>query len=815
MDGGTGVRRHFPGRPLTRWAALPLALLALAALPLAAAGPGPVPFDTEGPSVIGLAVNSNPVVPDPVIVSAIAIDNASAIANAELFVDMPGLDGSSFFRMRPDDFAWDATMETVLWVGPYSTFSLGLAPGPHLLFVHAMDGFGNWGPYATLAVYLGDPSTTGPGVVSLAVSPADLSLGGALTVEATVFDPFKGIVEAAEMFLDVPGPDGTGIRMAARDGAFDTPAEAVTRSEVPDLPAGEHGVYVHGMARGLWGAPVAGTFLVRAPAFALRLVADTSTPGPEDLVTYAVEFENRGNENATSVTIDLILPIGMAYVDDTVVDAQGVRLAGTTYGFMDVPPGPRSFTVRAQVAASATDALPLDAAAILTFTNLGGHAFLPVSANVAGTVVAPELAITLRGPAEAFPGETALLSIRIEHTGVRTIPAVDLTLAPSPWTTILFDTAASAGGVARGTGVWRFANLAPGAHGFDVTLAIAAEVADGQRVTHAITASYSSRLGAPAATASETAFTAVRPAFTAILGPDRTSVTRGDRITLRFEYTNVGSVAAETVRVGVTLPSSLALVGGDPPSWSAGDRHAWLRTDVGPGADHVSVVVEARMSGPIAVAFDLVYTSPNGAELGRVAASAELTVGKPPPSPAPLVVGVSVTAASLGLAAAAATERGKTALLFTFVPLYSRLQKEKILDHETRGMIRGYILANPGDHYNSIKEALELPNGTLAYHIQVLEKEMLVRSVKDGKFRRFYPFDMRMPEGGEPTKIQRVVLDLIRANPGITPRDAAALLGLTSSTVSYHLERLAGLARIEYRREGISKRLYVKGDLVL
>jgi len=169
--------------------------------------------------------------------------------------------------------------------------------------------------------------------------------------------------------------------------------------------------------------------------------------------------------------------------------------------------------------------------------------------------------------------------------------------------------------------------------------------------------------------------------------------------------------------------------------------------------------------------------------------------------------------ASFAFAGFLATERGKTAALFLFVPLYTRLRHEKVLDHETRGMIRGYIVANPGDHYNSIKEALELPNGTLAYHIQVLEKESLVRSVKDGKFRRFYPYDMRVPESGEPTRIQKHILDLVRANPGLTPRDAAGLLGLTSSTVSYHLERLLELDRVEVRREGISKRLYVKGDL--
>jgi len=228
------------------------------------------------------------------------------------------------------------------------------------------------------------------------------------------------------------------------------------------------------------------------------------------------------------------------------------------------------------------------------------------------------------------------------------------------------------------------------------------------------------------------------------------------------------------------------------------------------------VVFEARAQSAAGLLFDLAYTSPNGAFLARVAAPASVAVSPIPAPPLlnPTMAVVAVAGSSAALLGVALTERGKSGLLFLlFVPLYTRLRHDKVLDHETRGMIRGYIVANPGDHYNSIKEALELPNGTLAYHIQVLQKEMIVRSVKDGKFRRFYPAEMRVPEGGEPTKIQRVILDLIRTNPGITARDAAGLLGLTSSTVSYHLEKLEELSRVEYRREGITKRLYVRGHV--
>lgn len=811
MDGGTGGDRPAPrGRVLARLAAIALAFLALATLPLAAADPGSRPLDALGPVVTSASVSPDPVVPDPVVVTARAMDAADFLAGAEFFIDTPGLDGFSFFRLRPVDNNWSALVEDLVWTGPYDTFTLGHSPGPHDLFVHAMDAVGNWGPYAIVPFYIGDPASIGPGVRSPVATPADAAIGATVTIEADAWDPFRGTIEAAEIFFDVPGPDGTGEAMA---GSFDSPAVHVVWSRVLDLALGEHTAYVHAKARGLWGAPASIAITARAPAFTLRLAVDPSTATPGDVVTYGIDFENRGNANASNVSLDLILPPSLAYLDDTVADAGGWNVGGTSYAFANVPTVPRSFTVRGQVLGTSTDGLPLDAQATLDFTNDQTWDFPAVTASTSGSVVAPEIAISVSAPAEAYAGETTTLTVRIEHTGIRTIPVVDVALETSGSTILVSDTARLQGGVVRGLGLWRFANLVPGTHPFDITERVSATATDGLVVGRLVQASYVSRLGDPLSPTAAATFRVSRPTITASLAVDRSEVRQGDRVTFTLEYANVGTAAAQSVRITTTLPPSLAIVGGDAATFSSGDLRVWERTSVRSGTYRLAVVAEARSTGAVHVGFDLAYTSPNGADLGQVAVSADVALVEVPAPPTSLYVGASFAGLAAVLSGVAATERGKTALLFLFIPLYTRLQREHVLDHETRGMIRGYIVANPGDHYNSIKGALELPNGTLAYHLQVLEKEMVVRSVKDGKFRRFYPYEMRMPEGGEPTKIQRVILDLIRANPGITPRDAASLLGLTSSTVSYHLERLAELGRIEHRREGISKRLFVRGDL--
>lgn len=71
--------------------------------------------------------------------------------------------------------------------------------------------------------------------------------------------------------------------------------------------------------------------------------------------------------------------------------------------------------------------------------------------------------------------------------------------------------------------------------------------------------------------------------------------------------------------------------------------------------------------------------------------------------------------------------------------LMSGTEQEKILEQLTRRKIYGYILANPGDHYNSIKKTLELSSGTFSYHIHILIKEGIIKSVREGTYRCFYP----------------------------------------------------------------------------
>ena len=171
------------------------------------------------------------------------------------------------------------------------------------------------------------------------------------------------------------------------------------------------------------------------------------------------------------------------------------------------------------------------------------------------------------------------------------------------------------------------------------------------------------------------------------------------------------------------------------------------------------------------------------------------------------------------------------------------------LANEIRGLIRGYLLAHPGSHYCLLKEELGLVNGTLAYHLKILEREGLVTSERDGRMRHFFAIGKGIPAcghggkavrprfsrwtgggwgrdpKGHPPKENRSrprskppkakknrnarpvtrekLLVMVEEHPGLSQTDLAEAFGVTSAAVKYHIDRLIGDERLRRERRGL------------
>ena len=137
-------------------------------------------------------------------------------------------------------------------------------------------------------------------------------------------------------------------------------------------------------------------------------------------------------------------------------------------------------------------------------------------------------------------------------------------------------------------------------------------------------------------------------------------------------------------------------------------------------------------------------------------------------------------------------------------PLTTRLKREEVLDNKTRHALLGIIITNPGIHYQAIMREFDLKNGVAAYHLNVLEREEYIRSVRDGRLKRFYSTDTKVPKGQRmtPEEVRVAILDLVASQPGISQKRIVNELGIDGETVRYHLRVLLENKELRDAREG-------------
>ena len=116
-------------------------------------------------------------------------------------------------------------------------------------------------------------------------------------------------------------------------------------------------------------------------------------------------------------------------------------------------------------------------------------------------------------------------------------------------------------------------------------------------------------------------------------------------------------------------------------------------------------------------------------------------------------------------------------------------------------MIRGYIIAHPGSHYNQIKRVLGIKNGTLVHHLSILEKNGFIHSVNDGLHKKFYPIGIK-------TNTAIRILNMIKDNPGVTQKEIVKNTKLKQPTVSYNLNLMEKESTVRVEKERRKKHYF-------
>ena len=151
------------------------------------------------------------------------------------------------------------------------------------------------------------------------------------------------------------------------------------------------------------------------------------------------------------------------------------------------------------------------------------------------------------------------------------------------------------------------------------------------------------------------------------------------------------------------------------------------------------------------------------------------------------------------------TELGRFKFFTLLLPLYTRLDKDEVENHDTRILILGYIIGNPGTHYTRIKKDLDLKNGTFEYHMRVLLRERKVKKRNHGGRVRFFPYSFtvgKITEYSEPTDKERVYLLYIKQETMATVKEIAAHFSIKKQSVYYIIKQMKEKGLVFYKEDG-------------
>ena len=136
---------------------------------------------------------------------------------------------------------------------------------------------------------------------------------------------------------------------------------------------------------------------------------------------------------------------------------------------------------------------------------------------------------------------------------------------------------------------------------------------------------------------------------------------------------------------------------------------------------------------------------------------------------------------------------------------------------DTRKRIYEEIVMNPGLHFRELMKRLNIPVGMLEYHLHILERDGLIISKQEGKYRRYFAnTHMSMEERRVVShlrgEIQRKIVIYLLENGKSRHGDISQGTGIIPSLLSYHLKKLVDGGILIKENAGRESFYYVKNE---
>ncbi|MGA9087457.1 MAG: winged helix-turn-helix transcriptional regulator [Methanoregula sp.] len=139
---------------------------------------------------------------------------------------------------------------------------------------------------------------------------------------------------------------------------------------------------------------------------------------------------------------------------------------------------------------------------------------------------------------------------------------------------------------------------------------------------------------------------------------------------------------------------------------------------------------------------------------------------------------------------------------------YRKVGQNAILWNRNRREIFASIAANPGVRFTALERLTGIKEGTLKYHLLILEAKRRIVSFGSGRSLRYFENNGRYNELEKkvffhlqnPTT--RRILEILAASPEVSRKDIVGIMGIAGPSITWHTKRLAGDGIISTSKEG-------------
>ncbi|AIY90962.1 winged helix-turn-helix transcriptional regulator [Geoglobus acetivorans] len=136
------------------------------------------------------------------------------------------------------------------------------------------------------------------------------------------------------------------------------------------------------------------------------------------------------------------------------------------------------------------------------------------------------------------------------------------------------------------------------------------------------------------------------------------------------------------------------------------------------------------------------------------------------------------------------------------------------LENRNRKRILEFVIKNPGVSLRDLERHLKMNRSTLRHHIEALEREGTVITIKAGKERLAFPLEYLIFNGRNLDRkivlrsdARKKILDVLSRNGGMRMSELANALEMSYKTLHYHVAVLQRAGLVEFDGQTVKVRV--------